>query len=63
MTRQGIETLAMFAVMALVPASLWAALVRLAGSSWITTAMVFIVAEAAVVVILCAVAVGKREEG
>ena len=59
MTAKGAGLLAMFAVLALVPASLFAALVQFVFCDWGTTALVFAVAEIVVVIALCAVATGK----
>ena len=59
MTAKGAGLLAMFAVLALVPASLCAALVQFAFCDWGMTALVFAVAEIVVILLLCAVATGK----
>ena len=59
MTVKGAGLLAMFAVLALVPASLCAALVQFTFCDWCTTALVFAVAEIVVILALCAVATGK----
>ena len=59
MTAKGAGLLAMFAVLALVPASLVAALVQFAFCDWGTTALAFAVAEIVVILALCAVATGK----
>jgi hypothetical protein len=55
--------LAMFAVLALVPASLWAALAQFAWRDWAVTVPTFVGAEIAVILLLCAVASGKHEGG